>query len=140
MSYTHKPIPLSTDRQTRQTRNRGSKSHQEQHHTADLDILGLSSLSTCRQGVAPQKQPKETKPVHLQLLGNGSMDKFIGVYAVLDRLPELLRWPGEGPKEFCERALHHVKGTGALWAKLMYASDVGPPTPPLLGPPTEAQA
>jgi hypothetical protein len=63
------------------------------------------------------------EPVHLQLLGNGSDQPFIGVYAVPGRLPEVLRYPGESALAFSQRALHYVQGPGALWAKLMYASD-----------------
>ena len=66
------------------------------------------------------------QPVHLQLIGNGSADPFIGVHAVPGRLPQLLRYPGESAQAFCNRALHHVTGTGALWAMLMYASEHGP--------------
>lgn len=72
-------------------------------------------------------RPRQTKPaVHLQLLGNGSPDPFIGVHAVPGRLPQLLRYPGESAQAFCTRALHHVTGTGALWAMLMYENEQGP--------------
>ena len=63
------------------------------------------------------------QPVHLQLLGNGSAAPFIGVHAVPGRLPELLRYPGESSQAFSNRALHHVTGTGAIWARLMYAAE-----------------
>lgn len=66
---------------------------------------------------------KTNQPVHLHLLGNGSPAPFIGVHAVPGRLPELLRYPGESAPAFCKRALHFVSGTGAIWARLMYASD-----------------
>lgn len=69
---------------------------------------------------------KTKQPVHLQLLGNGSADSFIGVYEVPGRLPQLLRYPGESAKAFCNRALHHATGTGAFYAVLMYASERGP--------------
>ena len=65
------------------------------------------------------------QPVHLQLLGNGSAAPFIGVHAVPGRLPEMLRYPGESAQAFCNRVLHHVTGTGAVWAMLMYASEQG---------------
>lgn len=65
-------------------------------------------------------------PVHLQLLGNGSPAPFIGVHAVPGRLPELLRYPGESAQAFCNRALHHATGSGAILAMLMYASEQGP--------------
>lgn len=65
------------------------------------------------------------RPVHLQLLGNGSPDPFIGVHAVPGRLPMLLRYPGESPQAFCTRALHNATGTGAFCAMLMYASERG---------------
>lgn len=61
-------------------------------------------------------------PVHLQLLGNGSAAPFIGVHAVPGRLPELLRYPDESAQAFSNRVLHHVIGTGAVLAWLMYAN------------------
>ena len=65
-------------------------------------------------------------PAHLQLIGNGSTDQFIGVHAVPGRLPALLRLPGESAQAFCTRALHHLDGEGACWARLMYGSESGP--------------
>ncbi len=65
------------------------------------------------------------QPVHLQLIGNGSSAPFIGVHAVPGRLPEMLRYPSESPQAFSNRVLHHVTGTGAIWAMLMYASEQG---------------
>jgi hypothetical protein len=63
------------------------------------------------------------QPVHLQLLGNGSGQPFIGVHAVPSRLPEMLRYPGESQQAFASRVLHQVSGTGAIYAMLMYASE-----------------
>ena len=71
------------------------------------------------------KKNQTNQPVHLQLIGNGSTDPFIGVHAVPGRLPELLRYPGESSQAFASRVLHHVTGTGSLWAMLMYASEQG---------------
>ncbi|MDO9235704.1 MAG: hypothetical protein Q7U28_06675 [Aquabacterium sp.] len=76
-----------------------------------------------------------TKAVHLQLIGNGTPEPFIGVHGVPGRLPELLRYPGESSQAFCKRCLHLVSGSGSLWAKLMYASEV----PPAQGTPTDNQ-
>lgn len=70
---------------------------------------------------------KGAKNVYLLLLGNGSAEKFIGVHAVPGRLPQLLRFPGESAPAFCSRALHHATGSGAMWARLMYACDNDPP-------------
>lgn len=66
-------------------------------------------------------KPKQS--LHLQLLGNGTKDPFIGVHEVPGRLPALLRYPGESAHAFSTRALHHATGTGSIWARLMYASD-----------------
>lgn len=66
------------------------------------------------------------RAAHLQLIGNGSTDRFIGVHAVPGRLPTLLRLPGESAQAFCTRALHHLVGDGACWARLMYGSESGP--------------
>jgi len=68
------------------------------------------------------RQKTKLQSVHLELLGNGSPDRFIGVHAVPNRLPELLRYPGETAQAFCARALHQVQGAGALVAYLMYAT------------------
>lgn len=74
-------------------------------------------------GVVSMKN-KRSNPVHLELIGNGSADEFIGVHAVPGRLPQLMRFPGESAKAFCARALHSVAGNGAMYATLMYASDL----------------
>ena len=37
---------------------------------------------------------KPAKGVHLMLMGDGSNRPFIGVHAVSNRLPELMRYPG----------------------------------------------
>ncbi len=80
---------------------------------------------------------RKSPPVHLQLLGNGSNEPFIGVHAVPGRLPELLRYPGESARAFCHRVLHQVSGSGALMAMLMYASDFNTKTKgPSQGTPT----
>jgi hypothetical protein len=122
MTYAQTALPLSTGRQTRQTEKNAAKASP---HRFPGD-LGLSTLSTCRQGVEPLSAKRQNKPkgVHLQLLGNGSPDRFIGVRAVPNRLPELLRYPGETAQAFCARALHYVQGAGPLVAYLMY-----PPPP-----------
>ena len=65
--------------------------------------------------------------VHLELIGNGTNESFVGVHEVPGRLSRLLRYPSESPQAFTQRALHNVTGDGALWAKLMYASDYHPP-------------
>jgi hypothetical protein len=69
----------------------------------------------------PTKKPLDS--VHLQLIGNGSPDQFVGVRAVPGRLPELLRYPGESAGALCKRALHLVTGPGALVAWLIYHSE-----------------
>ena len=69
---------------------------------------------------------RASTPAHLELIGNGSPDPFIGVHAVPGRLPALLRLPGESAQAFCKRALHHLDGEGACWARLMYRSESGP--------------
>ncbi len=48
MTYAETPIPLSTHRQSRQTERKSARSE----HLQLPDVLSLSSLSTCRQGVA----------------------------------------------------------------------------------------
>ena len=64
-------------------------------------------------------------PAHLQLIGNGTSEPFIGVHEVPGRLPAMLRYPGESEAAFCKRALHQLDGEGACWAKLMYRSEAG---------------
>ena len=99
------------------------------------DVLGLSTLSVCRQGggglaARPKRNKKTSDQVHLVLIGDDSGRRFIGVHAVPDRLPEMLRYPGESAAGFSARVLHCVSGAGALWAKLMYDGDVAWTHPP----------
>ena len=159
MTYAQTRRPPSTGRQTRQTQvDTTTPAHQpkaktapnksglsslstclqgvacqaKHHHSPDPASIKsrLSSLSTCLQGVArPPKQAKTAPAVHLELLGDGSARPFIGVHAVPNRLPEMLRYPGESAQAFAARALHHVTGVGALWAKLIYAADTHQATP-----------
>jgi hypothetical protein len=111
MTYAQTALPQSTGRQSRQTEKNSTKASICKTPANSC----LSTLSTCLQ-VEPlldAKQLKKRKGVHLELLGNGS-PLFIGVHALPGRLPELLRFPGETAKAFCNRALHHVQGSGVV--------------------------
>ena len=110
MTYSHRPKPLSTVSTV-------STIPTNKSNTVDtVDIVEGGRPGRARRS----KKPAE--PVHLQLIGDGSPDKFIGVHAVPNRLPELLRYPGETAAAFCTRALHHVQGTGVVIGYLMYAT------------------
>ena len=75
--------------------------------------------------------------MHLILMGDGSPSRWLGVKAVPGRLPRLLRYPGESAEAFCNRALHHVEGSGVVIAPLIYASDPEERTqPPSVSGPT----
>ena len=119
--------------QTQQTQTESSHSSRTHKPTRTPINSGLLSLYM-RIGVKalPAKPTKTAPAVHLELLGDGSARPFIGVHAVPNRLPELLRYPGEIAQAFAARALHHVTGSGALWARLMY-QDEGYPHPPGVG-------
>ena len=62
-------------------------------------------------------------PAHLVLIGNNSGEPFIGCHGVPNRLPTLLRWPGEEAQAFARRALGMLDGAGQCTARLMYASE-----------------
>lgn len=100
--------------------------HQNQSAQVEAQLIHAQVVDLIDKSPNSHSSPKgNRKSVHLQLLGNGSALPFIGVHAVPNRLPELLRYPGESAEAFSVRALHHVTGPGALWAKLMYANDGG---------------
>jgi hypothetical protein len=68
---------------------------------------------------------KPVKPVRLILLGDGSLRPFIGVHAIPNHLPELLRYPGESAQAFSHRVLHAVTGSGVVRGMLMYPGEPG---------------
>lgn len=117
------------------TPDHSAQVHSQLIHAQVVDFIDKSPNSPNSPMVKRKTHQRKVKPkgVHLQLIGDGSPDKFIGVHAVPNRLPELLRYPGETAAAFCERALHLATGTGAFVAMLMYANDsVRGATPPPL--------
>jgi hypothetical protein len=111
------------------TQDHSAQVHSQLIHAQVVDFIDKSPNSPNSPKVKRKAHKRHVTPkgVHLQLIGNGSPDKFIGVHAVPGRLPELLRYPGETAQAFCARALHAVTGTGAFVAMLMYASDSATP-------------
>lgn len=50
-------------------------------------------------------------------------DELIGLQAVPNRMPEVLRLPGESLEALVRRALHSVKGGGVLLVYPMFKED-----------------
>lgn len=71
------------------------------------------------------RRAKPDKPVRLILLGDGSQRPFIGVHAIPNHLPEMLRYPGESAQAFSHRVLHAVTGSGVVRGMLMYPGESG---------------
>jgi len=77
---------------------------------------------------------KPVKPLRLILLGDGTNRPFIGVHAITNHLPEMLRYPGESAQAFSHRVLHAVTGSGVIRGMLMYPGEAGAVSvPPLKG-------